>query len=52
MIEQTKNNLIVEHRLDNIENRLNQLDKRIDDLIMGLKIEFYNSSQHEYKDLE
>jgi hypothetical protein len=52
MIEQTKNNLIVDHRLDTIENRLNMIDKRIDDLIMGLKIEFYNSSQHEYKDLE
>ena len=50
MIEQTKNNLITEHRLDNIENRLDRLDKRLDDLIMGLKIEFYKSSQHEYND--
>lgn len=50
MIEQAKNNLITEHRLDIIENRLNQLDKRLDDLIFGLKIEFYNSTQHEYKD--
>jgi hypothetical protein len=49
MIEEIKQQLIVEHRLDNIENRLKQLDKRLDDLIFGLKIEFYNSSQHEYK---
>lgn len=36
-----KREMIREHRMDMIEERMSKIEKRFDDLIMQLKIEFY-----------
>ena len=50
MIEEIKQQLIDEHRLGEVENRLKILEDKFDNLLSSLKLEFYNSNQSEYKD--
>ena len=50
MINEIKQELVTEHRIDEIEKLMTAIEDKISDLIMALKIEFYNNYQSEYKD--
>lgn len=49
MINEIKQELVTEYRIDEIEKRMTAIEDKTSDLIMSLKIEFYNNYQSEYK---
>lgn len=51
MINESKQELVTEYRIDEIAKRMTAIEDKIDALIRALKIEFYNNYQSEYKDV-